>query len=207
MFPESLQSLDLVLQMGHNMVLYFIKLVQVNTILFQQNEIWFLHILEILHFSDNENQLKWWGCKNLWLPFMINYHCPIWRNVKSFPIAISFLLRHHQRGCSSLKIFPAFFWQIVMFKSVICQFSILRPARRTAETFSEQTSPSDYVLVKIKFLWGMNLYFFKWDNGDYHKGNYKFYNFNLRIGVWKTAFKYIAKWWGGDNYDKLWKTR
>ena len=37
----------------------------------------------------------------------------------------------------------------------------------------------------------MNLCFFERDDGENYKINYKFYNFNLPIGVYNTTFKCI----------------
>ena len=49
--------------------------------------------------------------------FISSLYRPLNWSVKAFPVTISFYLKHHQRGCLVMKIFPPVFW-------LVCQDSV-----------------------------------------------------------------------------------
>ena len=67
------------------------------------------------HLSNTNGEVV---MKNLKLPFWLNHHCPICRNVKSLPVTLLFTLKPHQHCWWILKIFPSFLWLVVVLKSV-----------------------------------------------------------------------------------------
>ena len=86
---------------------------------------------------------------------------PIQRNVNSFPVALSFLLKHSERGNSILLMFLLFFWLLVVLKSVYMTpsqkngINILITEQPDQRSFNKNQSATrnDFIFISMGRRW------------------------------------------------------